>query len=40
MNAKSDDDSEDENEDGNDKKKDETDAADVKLNSDLEENKK
>ena len=40
MNAKSDDDSEDENEDGNEKKKDETDAADVKLNSDLEENKK
>lgn len=31
--------SDDENEDGGDKSKDETDAADVKLNSDLEENK-
>jgi len=40
MNAKSDDESDDENDDDKSSKKDETDAADVKLNSDLEENKK
>jgi len=40
MNAKSDDESDDENGDDKSSKKSETDAADVKLNSDLEENKK